>query len=232
LTILDRGVFVLLRCYLMTRKRGKFMKKRLLIIVMAIVSFICIYAFVKKDINNRGEEKIDMLKVNLPYFIRQNFSVGLWPIGVENKYGKADITRILENRMYEIRNMDDDSKLFVIYNRETNTVIDMWQLKKLLSRDDFQNIVAGESTSNDILKLDPYSTILEKSETGAMSEHRLKDNQSVLIEYSKENDEWIVEELKFSDSDSTVFPRILTPEDMKLISWRRGKENGAAYTNL
>ena len=173
-----------------------------------------------------------MLKVNIPYAIRQSLSARVCPSGVENKYGKADITRILENRMYEIRNMDDDSKLFVIYNRETNTVIDMWQLKKLLSRDDFQNIVAGESTSNDILKLDPYSTILEKSETGAMSEHRLKDNQSVLIEYSKENDEWIVEELKFSDSDPSVFPSILTPEDMKLISWRRGKENGAAYTNL
>ena len=194
------------------------MKRRLLIIVMAIVSFVCIYIFVKKEhLNNSGEEKIDILKVNLPYFIRQNLSVGLSPIGVENKYGKADITRTLENRMYEIRNMDDNSKLFVIYNRETNAVIDMWQLKKLLSRDDFQSIVVGKSTFNDILKLDPYSTILEKSETGAMSEHRLKDNQSVLIEYSKENDEWIVEEFNFSDSDPSVFPSILTLEDMKLI---------------
>lgn len=195
------------------------MKKRMIIFVIVIVSFVIIYTFgYKNRIINGDEVKIDMLTTNIPYSIRQTMSIGIRPKGIEKKYDKADVTRKLENQIYEIRSMDDGSKLFVIYNKDTNAVIDIWQLKKLLDQDDFQIIIAGKSNFNDILILDPYSTIIEKSKNEAISEHRLKNNKSVVIDYSKQNGKWIVKNLNIVDPDPSGFSNTISSEDMELIS--------------
>jgi hypothetical protein len=193
--------------------------KKILIIIAIFASLICIYALVNKESANDGKgDEIDMLKTNIPYSIRQNMSVGLRPKSIEKKYGKADITRKLEKILYEIRNMDDESKLFVIYNIDTNAVIDIWQLKKLLEYEEFQSIIAEKSDLNDIIKIDPYTTIIEKSENDAISEHRLKDGRSLLIDYSMENGEWMVDKVNMIDPDPSGFINTILPEDIKFIS--------------
>ena len=200
-------------------EKGATMKKRLIIIILLIVSFVIIYAFgYMESINNTGKGSVNNLKVNIPYAIRNGMSASMSPYGIEKKYGKADILRRSSKRFYEIRNMNDGSKLIVIYSSESGHVIDLWQLKKLVAQDEFHTITIDKSDLNDILKIDPYATLFEKSDKEATSEHRLKDNKSVLIDYSKKNGKWIIENLNFLDPDPSGFTDTISSEDQKLIS--------------
>lgn len=152
--------------------------------------------------------KLKMLLVNIPHSTRFSLSVAINPKGIENKYGKPDLTKIYGKKTYEIRNISDDSKLIVVYT--DNRVIDMWQLKKLFSKVDFKNIIPKKSTLEDVMKIDPYSTIVGTNKM-SITEHKLKNNGVVLITYSKEvssskeTNGWTVKNLEFLKNDPSNF---------------------------
>lgn len=114
--------------------------------------------------------------------------------------------------------MDDGSKLFVIYNKETNRVVDIWRLKKLLSRESFKEITDGKSNSSDIISIDPYTTIVENSKNTGISEHKLKNNGVLIINYIKINDVWIIDKTDYLNNDPSGFTKTIIEEDLNLIS--------------
>lgn len=164
------------------------------------------------------EEKILSLKIDLPYSIRKYMSLVIRNKDIEKQYGKPDLIHKMETKTYEIRNISDGSKLFTIYDNISGALIDMWQLKKLFSYENFKNIYEKESSSEDILKIDQYTTIIECTNDTAISEHRLVNNEVINIDYVKKNGLWIVDKIKHVKSDPSNFTNILTPEDLKLIS--------------
>lgn len=153
--------------------------------------------------------------------MRLQLSTVIRSTGIQNRYGKADRIRNLKTKSYEIRDRKDGSKLFVIYDNATNSVIDMWQLAKLFNREDFKTIIEGKSTIKDIVEIDPYTINIEKSkENGAtgVSEHKLKNNEILLINYIKKNDVWTVDKTNFLNNDPSDFTKTIIPEDLLLIS--------------
>lgn len=152
-----------------------------------------------------GEEK--MLFVNMPYTARMSMSVVLNPKGIANQYGEPTEVIKVDNRTYEARNISDGSKLIVVY--KDNRMIDMWQLKSLLNRSQFDVIKMHESTLEDVLSIDPYTTLIENDKQGTSS-HRLDDGIAV-ISYSKKDSsdtnsaDWIVQKIEFDDNDYSGF---------------------------
>ncbi len=191
------------------------MIKNVLIIVVLFVFISFSGCGNDKNGNAHEEDKSNMIKVNLPYSVRVGTSIAIRSAAVEKEYGKADILRDLNTTKYEIRNMDDESKLFVIYDKETNRVIDIWRLKELLSRDKFNKITDGKSSLNDIINIDPYTTIVEKSEDNGISEHKLKNNEVLVIEYIKKKDVWIVDKTNFLNNDPSGFAKTIIQEDIQ-----------------
>lgn len=171
-----------------------------------------------KNKNIYEGDKSSMIKVNIPHSVRVDTSIAIRSAAIEKEYGKADILRDLDTRKYEIRNMDDGSRLFVIYNKETNRVVDIWRLKKLLSRESFKEITDGKSNSSDIISIDPYTTIVENSKNTGISEHKLKNNGVLIINYIKINNVWIVDKTDYLNNDPSGFTKTITEEDLNLIS--------------
>lgn len=174
------------------------MKKLILVVsVIFCLSTMLTGCSKMKNKNLSKDEKTDMLDVNVPYYITNYMSMVTRRDDIEKKYGKADIIRKSETKTYEIKNISDGSKLVVIYEDGEGRVIDMWQLKKLMSSESFKNINEGKSSSQDIIKIDPYTTIVETTEDTAISEHKLINNEIIDIDYVKENGSWIVKNLKY-----------------------------------
>lgn len=160
----------------------------------------------------------DMNISNIPNFLRANVSVAIRRSGIESKYGKADIFRSLPTKSYEIRKFNDGSMLFVIYDNETNRVIDIWRLRKLFDRKDFTTIVEGKSTLNDVIKIDAYTNIVEIPNNCAISEHKLKNNEVCIINYIKINDVWTVNKISMINNDPSEFAKTILPEDLRLLT--------------
>ena len=150
--------------------------------------------------------------------MRLQLSTAIRSSSIENKYSKADIIRNLKTKSYEIRERKDGSKVFVIYDNATNRVIDLWQLAKLFNREDFKTIIEGTSTLKDILQIDPYTTIIEKSTSSGVSEHRLKNNEVLVINYIKKNEAWTVDKTNFVNNDPSEFTKTIIPEDILTIT--------------
>ena len=111
-------------------------------------------------------------------------------------YGTPDkVRKLKDDYSYEIRNMQDGSKLFVFYT--SDRVYDIWRLKKLLSPEDFKKINVGKSNSDNVKEIDPYCAIWDESGGKAISEHRLKGNEVAIIQYSKNDNLWIVNDIKY-----------------------------------
>jgi len=163
---------------------------------------------------SKGDNNVNMNKNNIPYSMRVNTSIAIRSSEIENKYGKANVTRNLKSKSYEVRNMDDGSKLFVIYDNATNRVIDIWQLKKLFDHESFKNIIEGKSTLKDIIAIDPYTTIMEKSKDSAISEHKLINNEVYTIDYIKKNGEWTVDKMNLIANDPSEFTKTILAEDL------------------
>ena len=197
------------------------MKKLISIVVMSIclLSILtgCVGNKIQKE-NSSESKKIESLEINMPYSLRMHMSMVIRSQDIEEQYGKAELTRQLESKSYEIRNINDGSKLIIIYDKTSGAVTDMWQLKKLLSSENFKDIYEGKSSSEDILNIDPYTSISETSENTAISEHRLIYNEAINIEYTKKDGLWIVENIKKLTPDPSNITNILIPEDLKLIS--------------
>ncbi|MFA6942119.1 MAG: hypothetical protein WCQ54_14270 [Clostridiaceae bacterium] len=189
------------------------MRKAVLLILIVCFVFLnllgCSY---QKPKENKGDViKTEMIKSNTPYSMRVNLSAAIRRSAIEEKYGKAQIIRNLKLINYEIRNMDDGSKLFVIYDNDTNRVVDIWQLKKLFSKGNFTNIIPQKSTLNDVIKIDPYANVVEKSKEIAITEHKLDNNKVCIITYFMKNGIWTVKDLDFID-DPSEFTKILSED--------------------
>ena len=155
-------------------------------------------------------------QINLPYDIRQSLSFVNKKDSIKHLYGNPDLVRSSDEYSYEIRNMDDGSKLFVFYDGN-GIVRNIWRLKKLFSREEFHQIKIGKSTGDDVEYIDPYCVIADVSEKDAMSEHKLQNNQIVKIKYLKDNDKWIVNDIEYIEKDPSEFELMLLPEDLKSL---------------
>lgn len=167
--------------------------------------------------SKNGVEQINMLKTNIPYSIRETMSLSIKKNIIEKQYGKADLTGTSDTKNYEIRKLSDGSNLIVIYDNVTKSVTDMWQLKTLLTQEDFKNIEKGKSSSKDIIKIDPYTDILEKNMNTAISEHKLVNNEALVIDYVKEKDSWIVNKLTYLNPDPSDLINTINKEDLLKI---------------
>lgn len=164
----------------------------------------------------KGSEEKKTDKVNIPYELRHSLSFAIKNNSIRDLYGSPDMVRSAKDYSYEIRNMDDGSKLFVFYS-DNGIVQNIWRLKRLLSSQEFNHINVGKSTGEDIQKIDPYCVIVEVSEKSAISEHKLQNNQIVKIDYVKKNKKWIVNVIDFIEKDPSNFVAMLLPEDLKSI---------------
>lgn len=140
------------------------------------------------------------LYVNIPNSVRKTMSLSINKKGIENTYGKADSEKIFDKKTYELRNIADGSKLIITYLN--NRVIDMWQFKKIFDRSDFEKLEINKSSLDDVLKIDLYSTIIGSDEH-SITEHKLKNNEVVLITYKNIDDLWIITEIEFLENDSS-----------------------------
>ncbi|WP_024832127.1 hypothetical protein [Ruminiclostridium josui] len=155
-------------------------------------------------------------KINLPYEIRRSLSFVNKKDSIQHLYGNPDIVRSADDYSYEIRNMDDESKLFVFYDKD-GIVRNIWRLKKLFNREEFNKINIGKSTGDDVKNIDPYCVIANGSKKDAISEHKLQNNQIVKIKYTKDNDKWIVNGIEYIEKDPSEFASMLLPEDLKSL---------------
>lgn len=192
------------------------MKKNFLLICvlfcMILTTLSCSENSNKK--NENGVEKINMLKTNIPYSIRETMSLAIKKNIIEKQYGKADLTGTSETKNYEIRTKHDKSKIIVIYDNVTRNVTDIWQLKKLLTREDFKVIEEGKSLVKDILDIDPYTNIFEKNMNNALSEHKLVNNETLVIDYAKKKDSWVVARLTYITPDPSDLINTINKEDL------------------
>lgn len=186
------------------------MKKNILMVLVVLVlvgSLGC-----ADGSNTKVREKADNLNPNFPYSIRENMSVVLKKEYVEERLGKADITRKLEKKTYEIRNKDDGSLIVVTYDNESGRLLDVWRLKELYERQDFEVIINGESTSKDVVLVDPYTIVFEKSGKEGISEHRLINDEVAIIRYKQENGSWRVYDISF-EKDPLGFSTLISTDD-------------------
>jgi hypothetical protein len=98
------------------------------------------------------ESKSIVTKENVPFALTSAATFVAKRDTIQEIYGKADISRDGENYSYEIRNIKDGSKLFVVYSPKTDNVNYTWHLKKLLNKDKVKKIIAGKSTFDDVKK--------------------------------------------------------------------------------
>lgn len=164
-----------------------------------------------KDIDPASEVK------NIPYSIRLQTSFVINKDYIQSHYGEPKVVRDAGEYSYEIRDMADGSKLFVIYNKKTGIIHDIWRLKTLLTRRDFENLVVKKSTFEDVLKIDPYAQDFGASTGEAISEHRLINNEVAIIRYNKKNNKSIISSIKFVSPDPSGFYSILFPDDLGQI---------------
>ena len=187
----------------------------ILICVFAIITTIFYYNLnIKSYI---GVDTLNILKPNIPIDIRKLISLSLKKESIDETYGPPLVTRNLTNITYEIRKLRDSSKLIVSYDNDTKNVLDIWQLNKFLTKCDFNNIFPSQSSSKDIFKIDPYTTIIETSDGNAISEHKLRNSEILDITYSKKNNHWIVESMNFSSSEILDISNLIIPEDLYLL---------------
>ncbi|MDP4094035.1 MAG: hypothetical protein Q8920_11815 [Bacillota bacterium] len=162
---------------------------------------------------NSGQLEANLDSPNIPFEMRKSISLVLRDGYIKKKYGNPDITRTCKDYSYEIRNMEDGSKLFVFYSDKKN-VRNIWRLKKLMKRKDFDQIKPGVSSSVDIIKIDPYTVITGDE---GISEHKLINNEVAVIKYLKKDNKWIVNDINY-ENDQSDFSAMLLPEDLEEIS--------------
>lgn len=191
---------------------------------MTILQIPTKYLFMKKNLygslpnevselpNSAPRVASKRLLVNLPYSLRTSISLAINPQWIATEYGEPTEKLKFGNRLYESRNISDGSKLIVVY--EDRRMIDMWQLKKLFDRSEFNTLKVGESTLEDVLSIDSYTTLLDNDSQGT-SAHRLEDG-TCSIRYSKsDNDDaasndWIVQTIEFDENDDSGFTTNVT----------------------
>nr|MDD6335241.1 hypothetical protein [bacterium] len=122
------------------------------------------------------------------------------------------------DRFYEMRAMEDGSWLVVVYSWQSMCALDVWQLKQLLPDGALDGVVPGQTTFDEIKKIDEYAAVYPILEgEDAFSEHRFSDGHSLVIYYKKAGRGWKVDRLETYSSDPSGFLDVLTPEDRQRL---------------
>lgn len=198
------------------------MRRKVVIGIFAIIivfsGIIIIKINLGKENTKQVLEAIDVIAAkNLPYRIRMLTSYVMKENEIQSLYGKPNLTRKVGKYIYEIRNINDGSKLYVIYDLRTGIVLDIWRLKKLFKRVDFSNIKVNSSTFEEVNNIDEYSMYFGDSVGEGISEHRLINNEVLIIHYIKKNNIATVKELEFITPDPSNFMKILKEKDLNQI---------------
>lgn len=201
------------------------MKKAIAVLISVMTLISPVYVESARGSNQNTVNKRNVEFLNGLSSIRAQMNGKIYKEGIAARYGKPNkVCKLKNNRSYEIRNAKDGSKLFVFYNaprkiRNTykETVYDMWRLKKLLKTDDFKQIKVGKSNFTNVKKIDHYCGIISVSGAKAMSETRLKDNKSIIINYKKKGKSWKVSKINYVKTQLTGFTMLL-PADLAEIS--------------
>lgn len=198
------------------------MNKRILcgiLLIFVVIIIICCLTFSRN--NSINEVKVLNSNIinatNMPFKVRRLFSYVIKGDEINSLYGNPKLTRKVSDYFYEIRYIDDESKLYVIYYSDTGAVYDIWRVKKLFNRDDFKSIKLNNSTFDDVNKIDPYSLYFGDAEGEGISEHRLINDEVLIIHYTKYNNIATVKDLEFITPDPSNFADILTKGDLKQV---------------
>lgn len=184
-------------------------------ILLVIVLFFLLGNIGCANVRNPKNNE-NTINSNIPYSIRMNMSIAIKKNYVEEKLGKADIIRIKDNKTYEIRKKNDGSLVFITYDNENGILLDVWRLKKIYVRSDFGKILEGEVTLDDVVLIDPYTKVVEYSEDKGISEHRLINNEIVVIKYMMVQGKWIVENISF-EKDQLKFSELIGSDSNIII---------------
>ncbi|MDD2371506.1 MAG: hypothetical protein PHQ32_05840 [Firmicutes bacterium] len=196
------------------------MKRYILLVMVVLVmvgltaSFGCVDVLnskVSDKVDDKMIESVNLFNPNMPYSLRGSMSLVIKKNYVEESLGKADITRRLDTKTYEIRKGDDGSFVVVVYDNETGRLIDVWRLDKLYERNDFDRLVNGVSSLEDVVLIDPYTKVFEKSNSEGVSEHRLINDEIVIIDYKLVDDYWQVEKVGF-EKDPLGFSSLISQD--------------------
>jgi hypothetical protein len=204
--------------------------------LVIVISMIVISAiFLLNNNNNTNQnDKNQMLnaknvkdQLNYPY-LKQYLNFVEYKQDIEARFGRPYLSRKVGKNVYEIRRIDDGSKLYVIYYPNDGQYHDgearyIWRIKKLFKKENFQNLKPGLSTYEDVISIDEYSYYWRyeyfagEDEGEGITEHRLADNESLVIHYIEKGNVKVIKELQFLSPDPSNFSNILLKKDLREI---------------
>lgn len=173
------------------------------------------------DKNQMISEKDVKEQLNYPY-TKQYLNYAEYKQEVEERLGKPYLSRKVGKYVYEIRRIDDGSNLYVIYHSNEGQPYDgqardIWRIRRLFKKEDFQNLKPGLCTYDDVIVIDEYCYYWGDEKGEGITEHRLVDNESLIIHYVEKNNVRIIKELEFLSPDPSNFFNILLKKDLKKI---------------
>lgn len=167
----------------------------------------------KTDIAALKEQELspEIERLNRPYEIRAALSV-VYDMETLKSDGIAEIVRFNQDKFYSVTHVEDGKYLFLLYEEQNEDyyVIDGFLVSTLADKTFFENISKGMKRE-EILKNDPSSCIFENC-----SYHRFSDKSMLKIEYTLEDDQYIVSEFQFIKNPVSVLDYLL-PEDFDKI---------------
>lgn len=202
--------------------------------LVIVISMIVVFAIFLLNNNTNQNNKNQMLnadnvkyQLNAPY-LKQYLNFVEHKQDVEVRFGRPYLSRESGKYVYEIRRIDDGSKLYVIYYPNDGQYHDgearyIWRIKKLFKKEDFKNLKPGFSTYEDVISIDEYcyywrdESFPGEVEGEGITEHRLVDNESLIIHYIEKGNVKVIKELEFLSPDPSNFSNILLKKDLKEI---------------
>lgn len=192
-----------------------------LVLIVSVIGILLIL-LLNNNINQKDKNQMINVKtvenvVNIPFIVEEQRNYVEHKEQVEAEFGKPYLSRKVGKYTYEIRRISDGSKLYVIYYSGDGQVRDTWRIKKLFKREDFQSLKPTVSTYEEVISIDEYCAYWGAEEGEGITEHRLVDNECLIIHYTKKNNVAVVKKLEFLSPDPSDFSNILLKKDLKQI---------------
>lgn len=174
------------------------------------------------QINNKLSSSQMNKQVNFPFGIRQGMGIEMTPESLTKATNdtlqfSTPVERQSEEGRYQYFVQKDNSRVYVRYSSEENTVIDIWGMEKVLKESNFSALKPGTSTSQDVYKIDSYVTIIinKDNKDSAYSQHRLQeeDGKLLTVNYEKNGENWQVASVEVAPDPSNFFT-VIQSEDL------------------
>jgi len=191
-------------------------KKGILIIIMLLITLItsCInntnIKEEKKYMINNIKDSFELITQTYDIdFLRKNIKL-LKTIEEVNSIAKIECLRKVDNYMYSILKTTENGKYYIFYKHDEVEDIwittDFWYSIKPLKKEDFNSILVGITTQNDIFQIDP-ATLIMYGGKGIFSFHILSDYSTIENFY---NDKSILIRINYGVlSNDSIFRKIL-----------------------